>query len=406
MSDARFRAFIGGVGSGKTRAGCLAVLSVAPGSTGMVLAPTYPMLRDATLRTFLDLVQSYHPSLIKTFHKTEMIVELTNGTRVLFRSADDPDRLRGPNLGWFYLDEAALMEEAIWPIMIGRLREQPGRAWATSTPRGFNWLYETFVKGGDDYDVTTSSTRDNPFLPDGFVRSLEHAYDSQWTAQEIEGEFVDLGAIDRFIPSIALWDACRAELPPLDKHTPCILAMDAGESSDTFATILVSRLGDGLAVRYVRVYVPKGGPLDFDAIEADIRDLVARYAVQQVAYDPMLLGQMMRRLSAPNRAIPTPLEPFPQGAARLEADKLLLDLITQRRIAHDGDADLRQHIANADKKVDSEGRRLRIVKRAHALKIDAAVCLAMGCSRALAVLHLAGAFDYAYDNRQPQRRRR
>lgn len=191
---------------------------------------------------------------------------------------------------------------------------------------------------------------------------------------------------DAFLPAIALWDACRVDdLPPLDRHTPCILAMDAGESSDTFATGLISwhpsRVGI-LAVRYARAYVPRGVALDFDAIEQDIRDLIERYAVQQIAYDPFLLGQMMRRLSAPGRAITAPLEPFPQGAARLEADKNLLDLITQRRIVHSGEAELRQHLDNADRKIDEEGRKLRIVKRQAGLKIDLAVMLSMGCARA------------------------
>ena len=101
----------------------------------------------------------------------------------------------------------------------------------------------------------------------------------------------------------------------------------------------------------------------------------------------------MRRLSAPGRSVPVPLEPFPQGGARLEADKLLLDLITQRRIVHAGDETLRQHLANADKKVDSEGRRLRIVKRQHALKIDAAVALSMGCARAIGMVELPTGAD-------------
>lgn len=357
----------------------------------MVLAPTYPMLRDATMRSFLDLAR--RGGVLAGFNRSEMHVTLTDGKHVLFRSADDPDRLRGPNLGWAYLDEAALMDADVWPIMIGRLRLAPARAWATSTPRGFNWLYEVFTKGGPDYAIVRSSTRENTFLPAGFVRTLEHAYDSEWTAQEIEGEFVDLGAIDRFLPAIALWDACRADLPALDAHTPCILALDAGESNDTFATVIVSAYGDGLAARYARAYVPRPGvPLDFDAIEADVRDLVSRYAVRELAYDPFLLGQFIRRLTTRN-AIAAPCEPFPQGAARLEADKGLLDLITTRRLAHPKDAagsallpDLRAHLANADRKIDADGRRLRIVKRTYKDKIDLAVALSMACERAGVVL--------------------
>lgn len=206
---------------------------------------------------------------------------------------------------------------------------------------------------------------------------------------------------ESFLPHISLWDACRDDdLPPLDARTPCVLALDAGESSDTFATVIVSRHPADparLAVRYVRPYVPeRGQPLDFDAIEADIRALVAAHAVQQLAYDPFLLGQTVRRLTDPkgkHGPIATPCAPFPQGAARLEADKGLLDLIVQRRIAHGGDEDLRQHLANANRKLDAESRKLRIVKRKHALKIDLSVALSMGAARAGEVLGYAGGAD-------------
>jgi phage terminase large subunit-like protein len=195
------------------------------------------------------------------------------------------------------------------------------------------------------------------------------------------------GGTERFLPSIALWDVCEEKLEPLDAHTPCVLAMDAGESNDTFATVIVSRHPEKpnlLAARYARAYVPDGNqPLDFDAIEQDIRDLCKLYAVRELAYDPMLLGQMIRRLK---QKPVTVYEPFPQGAARLEADKLLLDTILQRQIAHGGYPQLREHLDNADRKVDGDGRRLRIVKREYTKKIDLAVALSMAVSRASLLL--------------------
>jgi predicted phage terminase large subunit-like protein len=195
MSAARSRAFIGGVGSGKTMAGCAEVFRPDyANTTGAFVAPTFPMLRDATLRTFLgicDVVAAQGWPVLSNFNKGDMVAELTTGTRVLFRSADNPERLRGPNLGFFYLDEAALMPRKTWDIMLGRLREKPGRAWLTTTPRGFNWIYDLFVTQQlDGYDLIRSSSRDNPYLPTDFIGSLEQAYAGQFRQQEIEGEFV------------------------------------------------------------------------------------------------------------------------------------------------------------------------------------------------------------------------
>lgn len=199
----------------------------------------------------------------------------------------------------------------------------------------------------------------------------------------------------RFLASIGLWDACHREdeapIPPLDAHTPIVLAMDAGESSDTFAIVGVSRHprdASRYAVRLSRVYVPQGKPLDFEQIEADIRGFVAAYAVRELTYDRFLLGQMMRRFAA--KPLPCPLEPFSQAGDRLEADKALKDHIVSRTLAHDGThADLRAHLDNANAKSSADGRQVRIVKRSQAKKIDAAVTLSMALHRAGVVLPAA-----------------
>jgi hypothetical protein len=188
-SPTKFRAFVGGVGSGKTWAGALSVLRMPGGSRGLVIAPTYPMLRDASLHTFRELARP----VIATHHETTMTTTLTNGTEILWRSADDPDRLRGPNLGWAWLDEAALMPQLVWDIVLGRLRREPGKAWITTTPRGqLNWVYEQFIKlGTHDFHITRCSTEQNTFLPPDFVQTLNARYRGQFQAQEVGGEFVD-----------------------------------------------------------------------------------------------------------------------------------------------------------------------------------------------------------------------
>jgi predicted phage terminase large subunit-like protein len=149
------------------------------------------MLQDATLLTFLELTRA--GNVLRSFNKADMEAVLVNNTRILFRSADDPDRLRGPNLGWFFIDEGALCTQDTWLILLARLREAPGRAWICTTPRGYDWLYETFVKTeSPDYVVVKSSTRDNVFLPESFVERLQSQYTHQWQQQEIEGEFCEL----------------------------------------------------------------------------------------------------------------------------------------------------------------------------------------------------------------------
>ena len=225
---------------------------------------------------------------------------------------------------------------------------------------------------------------------------------------ETPDEAFEASEVDSFI-DIALWDACQDDdMPPLGPHEPCVLAMDGSESDDTFPLILISRHPADpvrFAVRKCHIWTPiPGVVLDDTLIEAEIRDWCARYAVQQLAYDRALICQLMRRLTTQADGgpapLPVPAEKFNQGGDRLEADKTLYDLITQRRITHDGDPALRQHIANANKKRDPNGR-MRIVKRAHSLKVDACVACAMGAMRAAEVLEMpATGFSMSYDQRR------
>jgi phage terminase large subunit-like protein len=239
LSRARYKLFVGGVGSGKTRAGVVEALRQPPRSVGMVLAPTYPMLRDATLRTFMDLAQ--RAGVVRTWHKAEMTLELIDGKVIMFRSADNPDRLRGPNLSWFWLDEAAMMLADAWLIMLGRLRLDPAKAWATTTPRGNNWLAKLFAAGGD-YEIIRSSTRDNVYLPASFIAGLEQTYTQRMMRQEVEGEILE--DVEGALWSYDLIDAARVSAAPDLKRIVVAIdpAVSAGEGSDETG-IVVAGLG-------------------------------------------------------------------------------------------------------------------------------------------------------------------
>src|SRR5262249_46845117 len=91
-SNALFRAFCGGIGSGKSGAGSSARSPRArPGRLYLVAARTYSMLADATLRMFLTLAQELgllDPGAVK--RSAPPAVRLRTGAEVLFRSADEP----------------------------------------------------------------------------------------------------------------------------------------------------------------------------------------------------------------------------------------------------------------------------------------------------------------------------
>lgn len=191
-------------------------------------------------------------------------------------------------------------------------------------------------------------------------QEFQRVHRNQWVSSE-----------DVFVPS-EWWTACKTDLPALSPSQSLVIGVDAAVSDDCFAIVAVSReQGDKVAVRYVGVWKPPvNGKLDFDEPEKELRRLCADYNVVQIAYDNFQLHHLMTRLKDL-----TWVNDFKQGQPRLIADKNLYDLIRERRMMHSGEPVLTEHITNANRKPD-EGH-LRIVKRAHALKIDACVALSM-----------------------------
>jgi predicted phage terminase large subunit-like protein len=195
-SDARYRGFVAGIGAGKSWAGAYDLIRRArPGRLYMAAAPTFPMMRDATLRTFASLARGLH--FLAGLNRSDLTATLGNGAEVLFRSADDPERWRGPNLSGVWLDEASLMVRSAFDVAIGRLREAGEQGWlsATFTPKGrVHWTYDLFGRGAPDTALFHARTGDNPFLPPEFTAGVARQYGGLLSQQELEGAFVDLGA--------------------------------------------------------------------------------------------------------------------------------------------------------------------------------------------------------------------
>jgi predicted phage terminase large subunit-like protein len=194
-SQKPFIGFVGGIGTGKTKILCYRRLRrLRRNGLYMMAAPSYPMLRDATLRSFAEVAEQLGMSY--RFHKTEMIATFPKtGAEILFRSADDPERMRGPNLNEVDLDEASLMPDSTFDIAIGRLRKdgEMGSLAAAFTPKGeYHWTFERFGQDRDDTELVRAKTDDNPFLSPEFIERLRSQYSPLVARQELDGEFLNI----------------------------------------------------------------------------------------------------------------------------------------------------------------------------------------------------------------------
>ena len=195
-TDTRYHAFISGIGAGKTTAGIArALMNVTRwnrGETGMVIAPTIPAVRNV----IIPEMREWGVFEIGEYHTTEKRLEFENGSEIIFESADSQrkiERLRGTSLAWFWIDEAAQVDERAWEIMTGRLRQgEYLNAFVTTTPKGKNWVHDRFI-ADDPAAVNTTThvpTQANPHTPETYTDEVVEEYEGRFYEQEVLGEFV------------------------------------------------------------------------------------------------------------------------------------------------------------------------------------------------------------------------
>jgi hypothetical protein len=168
------------------------------GLTGLIGAPTYPMLRDATQATLLEILDGNNIPYEHNKAENTLVLKET-GSRILFRPVDEFERLRGTNLAWFGLDELTYTQEGAWLRLEGRLRDPKAKrlcGFAVWTPKGYDWVYQKFIAdpvGG--YEVIVAKAAENRHLlekiPDFYDR-LKQSYDESFFRQEVMGEYLSL----------------------------------------------------------------------------------------------------------------------------------------------------------------------------------------------------------------------
>jgi hypothetical protein len=195
----RFKGFSGPIGSGKSQALCqeairLTYLNV--GRTGLLGAPTYPMLRDTTLASLFSILDANGIPYDHNKGENSLLLKETR-SRILFRPVDEFERLRGMNLAWFGLDELTYSQEEAWLRLQGRLRDPKAKVlcgFAVWTPKGFDWVYRRFIESPQrDCGVVRAQPYENRYMLEkvsDYYDRLKDSYDEKFFAQEVMGEYL------------------------------------------------------------------------------------------------------------------------------------------------------------------------------------------------------------------------
>lgn len=253
--DWRTWLFMAGRGAGKTRAGAEWVREVArdhPGCRIALVAATAADARDVMVEGesgILAVCGRYGINVV--YEPSKRRLTWPNGSMATTYSADEPNRLRGPQHAFAWSDEiAAWRYPETWDqLQFGlRLGTNP-RVMATTTPKPVRLVRDLMAQVSTGrVVVTTGSTFDNrDNLAPQFVEQILAKYQgTRLGAQEIEG--VLLEDVQGALWSWSLLDECRAmgSVPQLERVVVAIdPAASAGEDSAETGIIVVGKDGTG-----------------------------------------------------------------------------------------------------------------------------------------------------------------
>lgn len=197
--------------SGKTWIGCIAQCVNAwqqPGFNQGYFAPTFPQIRDIYFPTIEEV--AFNLGLNAEIKESNKEVFLYSGRQlrslIICRSMERPHTIIGFRISHALVDELDVLPidkaRTAWRKILARMRypDANNTIDVTTTPEGFRFVHEQFVKQVQDepkraerYGLIQASTYDNEKnLPPDYIPSLVEAYPKELIDAYIDGKFVNL----------------------------------------------------------------------------------------------------------------------------------------------------------------------------------------------------------------------
>ncbi len=127
-------------------------------------------------------------------HNPYILDENGTPTRIELKGADKPDTLVGVALKTLRVDEAALVKNSVWSLVLRpMLADYKAPAYFYSTPRGKNWFYDLYMRGvnGDkDWKSWRQPTSINRYITSDELVEMKKDMTEIMYSQEVMAEFL------------------------------------------------------------------------------------------------------------------------------------------------------------------------------------------------------------------------
>lgn len=211
----KFLGLAGSYRAGKTYSLCLKALHMChlnPGFDGLLLEPTHSMLEGVLCPVMEEVLNKAGFREGETYNyysaASNPRFEIKIGkkwTKILLRSSENYERIRGFSIAWFGADEFDTSGQAIctaaWQKMVARLTKgNVMQGFITSTKEGYGWMYDFFVQQPatakakglpelTDRRLIDIFVKDNPFIDDGYVELMRSQLSPKQFEAYVENKF-------------------------------------------------------------------------------------------------------------------------------------------------------------------------------------------------------------------------
>ena len=157
--------------------------------------PSYLTFREACIKAGLTIGKEVKEN------KGGLRFEFENGSLVEFKSAEDPQSLRGAGLDILWMDEAAFIKnDESWGVIRPSLSDKQGLLITTTTPNQKNWFYSEFFSEESRKDANNSRVEyrsiDNPYFRKEEWEYVKSRYHPLLFAQEYMASFDSMAGKD------------------------------------------------------------------------------------------------------------------------------------------------------------------------------------------------------------------
>lgn len=180
--DKRFEIYYGGAGSGKsvfvTQKLLFKYLSM-PGRKCLVVRKVNATLKDSVFALFKTILNQWQIADECKINKTDLTIELPNGSSFLFKGMDDPEKIKSiANIDDIWVEEATELQVEDFDQLGLRLRSKKpyNQIFVSFNPVSKdNWVYKRWFKEGYNIGNTMvlhTTYEDNKFLPKEYIEAL------------------------------------------------------------------------------------------------------------------------------------------------------------------------------------------------------------------------------------------